>query len=104
MDHDQFFNDAIPCFDDTELEHRREYTAHGSAINIALRSATKQAQNGNQSTDVRRCRTMVGASHIGQLSLNGFNRPIDAYEAECWKLARAPMVNRGVVVSSAQGC
>jgi hypothetical protein len=70
---------------------RREHTAYGSVINLASRLCDKQSlPNGNQSTGVRRCRTMVGASHIGQLSLNGFNRPIDAYKAGCWKLARGP--------------
>jgi len=32
----------------------------------------------------------VGASHIGQLSLKGFNRPIDAYEVVSWDRANGP--------------
>ena len=35
--------------------------------------------NRDQSTGVRFRRT---SSHIGQLSLKGFNRPIDAYEVK----------------------
>jgi class 3 adenylate cyclase len=32
----------------------------------------------------------VGASHIGQLSLKGFTRPIDAYEVVSWQRASGP--------------
>jgi class 3 adenylate cyclase len=32
----------------------------------------------------------VAASHIGQLSLKGFNRPIDAYEVVSWHRTSGP--------------
>jgi hypothetical protein len=56
----------------------RQRRRHKSGI-AALRRG-KAGPNRNQSTGVRRYRAPVEASHIGQLSLKGFSRPIDAYE------------------------
>ena len=64
------------------FEHRREYTANGSVINLASRLCD-EAQPGQIVISQRAFGTIeyrVEASHIGQLRLKGFSRPIDAYE------------------------
>jgi adenylate cyclase len=68
------------------FEYRREYTAHGSVINLASRlcDEAKPGQiviSQRAFCAVEHC---VEASHIGQLNLKGFNRPIDAYEVGSW--------------------
>jgi class 3 adenylate cyclase len=64
------------------FEHRREYTANGSVINLAARLCD-EAKPGQIVISQRAFGAIehrVEASHIGQLSLKGFSRPIDAYE------------------------
>jgi adenylate cyclase len=64
------------------FEHRREYTANGSVINLAARLCD-QAKPGQIVISQRAFGAIehrVQALHIGQLSLKGFSRPIDAYE------------------------
>jgi adenylate cyclase len=64
------------------FEHRREYTASGSVINLAARLCD-QAKPGQIVISQRAFGAIedrVEASHIGQLTLKGFSRPIDAYE------------------------
>jgi class 3 adenylate cyclase len=64
------------------FEHRREYTANGSVINLASRLCD-EAQPGQIVISQRAFGTIeyrVEASHIGPLRLKGFSRPIDAYE------------------------
>jgi adenylate cyclase len=68
------------------FEHRREYTAHGSVINLASRLCG-EAKPGQIMISQRAfvaVEQWVGGSPIGQLSLKGFNRPIDAYEVVTW--------------------
>ena len=68
------------------FEHRREYTAHGSVINLASRLCD-EAKPGQIMISQRAfvaVEQWVGGSPIGQLSLKGFNRPIDAYEVVTW--------------------
>jgi adenylate cyclase len=69
------------------FEHRREYTAIGSVINLASRLCD-EAKAGQIVISQRAFSSVeqwVGAEHIGQLSLKGFNRPIDAYEVVSWQ-------------------
>ena len=69
------------------FEHRREYTAIGSVINLASRLCD-EAKPGQIVISQRvfgAVEQWVGASHVGQLSLKGFNRPIDAYEVTSWR-------------------
>jgi adenylate cyclase len=69
------------------FEHRREYTAIGSVINLASRLCD-EAKSGQIVISQRvfgAVEQWVGASHVGQLSLKGFNRPIDAYEVTSWR-------------------
>jgi class 3 adenylate cyclase len=69
------------------FEHRREYTAIGSVINLASRLCG-EAKSGQIFISQRvfgAVEQWVGASHVGQLSLKGFNRPIDAYEVTSWR-------------------
>ena len=64
------------------FEHRREYTANGSVINLASRLCD-EAKPGQIVISQRAFGAIehrVEASRIGQLSLKGFSRPIDAYE------------------------
>jgi adenylate cyclase len=74
------------------FEHRREYSAHGSAINLASRlcDEAKPGQIVISQRTFGAVEHWVGASHIGQLSLKGFNRPIDAYEVVSWSRVRGP--------------
>ena len=68
------------------FEHRREYTAIGSVINLASRLCD-EAHAGQIVISQRAFSAVeqsVGASHIGQLTLKGFNRPMDAYEVLSW--------------------
>jgi adenylate cyclase len=66
------------------FEHRREYTAHGSVINLASRlcDEAKPGQIVISKRAFGAVEDRVEGSHIGQLSLKGFNRPIDAYEVK----------------------
>ena len=69
------------------FEHRREYTAIGSVINLASRLCG-EAKSGQIVISQRvfgAVEQCVEGSHIGQLSLKGFNRPIDAYEVMSWQ-------------------
>jgi hypothetical protein len=64
------------------FEHRCQYTANGSVINLASRLCD-EAKSGQIVISQRAFGAIerwVKASHIGQLRLKGFNRPIDAYE------------------------
>jgi class 3 adenylate cyclase len=74
------------------FEHRREYSAHGSAINLASRlcDEAKPGQIVISQRTFGAVEHWVEASHIGQLSLKGFNRPIDAYEVVSWSRVRGP--------------
>jgi len=74
------------------FEHRREYTANGSVINLASRlcDEAKPGQIVISQRAFAAVEKWVGASHIGQLSLKGFNRPIDAYEVVSWDRANGP--------------
>ena len=74
------------------FEHRREYSAHGSAINLASRlcDEAKPGQIVISQRTFGAVEHWVGASHIGQLSLKGFNRPIDAYEVVSWSRGMGP--------------
>jgi adenylate cyclase len=66
------------------FEHRREYTANGSVINLASRlcDEAKPGQIVISQRAFGAIERRVEASHIGQLSLKGFSRPIDAYEVK----------------------
>jgi adenylate cyclase len=72
------------------FEHRREYTANGSVINLASRlcDEAKPGQIVISQRAFAAVEQWVGGSHIGQLSLKGFNRPIDAYEVVNWSPGR----------------
>jgi adenylate cyclase len=64
------------------FEHRREYTANGGVINLASRLCD-EAKPGQIVISQRAFGAIehrVEASHIAQLRLKGFSRPIDAYE------------------------
>jgi adenylate cyclase len=85
------------------FEHRREYTAIGSVINLASRlcDEAKAGQIVISQRAFSAVEQSVGASHIGQLSLKGFNRPIDAYEVVSWR-GQAPVETPSPTNSSAQ--
>jgi adenylate cyclase len=85
------------------FEHRREYTAIGSVINLASRlcDEAKAGQIVISQRAFSAVEQSVGASHIGQLSLKGFNRPIDAYEVVSWR-GQAPIETPSPTNSSAQ--
>jgi class 3 adenylate cyclase len=74
------------------FEQRREYTANGSVINLASRlcDEAKPGQIVISQRAFAAVEQWVGASHIGQLSLKGFNRPIDAFEVVSWNRANGP--------------
>jgi adenylate cyclase len=74
------------------FEHRREYTANGSVINLAARLCDegKPGQIVINQRAFAAVEPWVGASHIGQLSLKGFNWPMDAYEVVSWHRASGP--------------
>jgi adenylate cyclase len=85
------------------FEHRREYTAIGRVINLASRlcDEAKAGQIVISQRAFSAVEQSVGASHIGQLSLKGFNRPIDAYEVLSWR-GQAPVETSSPPNSSAQ--
>jgi adenylate cyclase len=85
------------------FEHRREYTAIGSVINLASRLCD-EAKPGQVVISQRAFSAVehcVDASHIGQLNLKGFNRPIDAYEVLSWR-GQAPAGTSASTDPSAQ--
>jgi adenylate cyclase len=85
------------------FEHRREYTAIGRVINLASRlcGEAKAGQIVISQRAFGAVEQSVGASHIGQLSLKGFNRPIDAYEVVSWR-GQAPVETSSPTNPSAQ--
>jgi adenylate cyclase len=85
------------------FEHRREYTAIGRVINLASRlcDEAKAGQIVISQRAFSAVEQSVGASHIGQLSLKGFNRPIDAYEVVSWR-DQAPVETSSPTNPSAQ--
>jgi adenylate cyclase len=68
------------------FEHRREYTANGSVINLASRlcDEARPGQIVISQGAFAAIEQWVEASHLGHLSLKGFSRPIDAYEVVSW--------------------
>ena len=69
------------------FEHRREYSAIGSVINLASRLCD-EARPGQIVINQRVFGVIEGsveAAHIGDLTLKGFNRPIPAYEILQWR-------------------
>ena len=85
------------------FEHRREYTAIGRVINLASRlcDEAKAGQIVISQRAFSAVEQSVGASHIGQLTLKGFNRPIDAYEVVSWR-GQAPVETSSPTNPSAQ--
>jgi adenylate cyclase len=85
------------------FEHRREYTAIGRVINLASRlcDEAKAGQIVISQRAFSAVEQSVGASHIGQLNLKGFNRPIDAYEVVSWR-DQAPVETSSPTNPSAQ--
>jgi adenylate cyclase len=69
------------------FEHRREYTAIGSVINLASRLCD-EAQSGQIVISQRAFSSVedsVEAVPIGELTLKGFNRPMTAYDILRWR-------------------
>ena len=68
------------------FEHRREYSAIGGVTNLASRLCD-EARPGQILIAQRALSTIeqsVKVSHIGDLNLKGFNRPIAAYDVLSW--------------------
>jgi class 3 adenylate cyclase len=69
------------------FDHRREYTAIGSVINLASRLCD-EAQPGQIVISQRAFSSVedsVEAVPIGELTLKGFNRPMPAYDVLRWR-------------------
>jgi class 3 adenylate cyclase len=69
------------------FEHRREYTANGSVINLASRlcDEAKAAQIVISQRAYGIVERSVDAAPIGELNLKGFNRPMPAFEVLAWR-------------------
>jgi class 3 adenylate cyclase len=68
------------------FEHRREYSAIGSVTNLASRLCD-EARPGQILIAQRALSSIersVKVSHVGDLNLKGFNRPIAAYDILSW--------------------
>jgi adenylate cyclase len=68
------------------FEHRREYSAIGGVTNLASRLCD-EARPGQILIAQRALSTIEGSvkvSHVGDLNLKGFNRPIAAYDVLSW--------------------
>jgi class 3 adenylate cyclase len=70
------------------FEHRRDYTAIGSVINLAARlcGEAKPGQIVISRRAFGSVEPRVEAAQIGELNLKGFSRPVDAYEILSWRL------------------
>jgi adenylate cyclase len=78
------------------FEHRREYSAIGGVPNLASRLCD-EARPGQILIAQRALSTIEGSvkvSHVGNLNLKGFNRPIAAYDILSWCEPRAADVSQ----------
>jgi adenylate cyclase len=83
------------------FEHRREYSAIGGVTNLASRLCDEArpgqiliAQRALSSVE-----SSVKVSHVGDLNLKGFNRPIAAYDILSW-CGESPVANPPAIAAS----